>query len=148
MRDHTYIPFIILSAELKTLSKDQNGRRTKLLEGQLMGFRGETGREFHKVVGVYKGDREDSFIVYTSDVKAMQRFAKLYEQESILVRNGHNDCYLHYVSGDPDEFLGHFREVSRPKAMMNHDSYTIIRDRQKEHYWVCEKGPHTTAGKS
>lgn len=155
MRDHTYRPFIILSAERLDLSTEVNKVNSERLEKLLLAFREETGSGFQNVTGVYKGVCEKSVIVYTSDELCMVEFASKFKQESILVRNGHNDCHLRYVKrvrpGRPGltgrtEFLGHFLGVSKAEALAKHDSYTIMRVRGKEHYWVCEKGPYIKPG--
>ena len=145
MRDHTYSPFIILSAEHPVTLAEVNEDNSTLLERRLLKFREATGSLFYRVDGEYRGVREKSFLVHTTDAESIRSLAKEFGQESILVRNSHNDCHLLYVNTGQEEFIGHFVEVEFEEAIRNSAGFTIIRERQRVQYWICKKGPYVSA---
>lgn len=120
MRDHTYSPFFIISAELSKEDVLINSIATSNLESDLK----NSGHKFSEIVGCYKGKLEASFIVYTSDTGLGIELCKRYNQDSVLLRNSHNDCVLWY-SEEKQEFKGHFKQVPEKEAL-KHDAYSII----------------------
>ena len=126
MRDHTYKPFFIISAELSSLSANANEIRTSDLKEYLDAL----GHDYAQIIGCYKGVKEVSFMVFTSDKGLAVELAGMYHQDSVLIRNGHNDCFLWY-SEDKEEFSGHFKQVDEEYAI-GQDAYSICAGT----YWI------------
>ena len=120
--------FVIISAELNTVSKAQNKAATKLLKDWLV----EHNYAFKQVIGCYMGASETSFVVCTPtprEVLNLVRKAALFDQECILHVDGlSNACLVNSEGSTP---IGKFNEVSgKPET----DAWTF--DPQTGTYYV------------
>lgn len=118
-----YTDLIIMSAELSTLSKEENIKRTKQLDHMLT----VQGITHSKVLGMYNGYQETSFMVLitSSDVREFViNLGKFFEQESILDRDSENNAHLVFLDNSrPPMNLGKLVQVSQSEAFTN-GSYT------------------------
>lgn len=122
--------FIILSAELDTLTELENNRRTANLASCL--------RELnlnHKVIeGCYKGSTEISFLVTfknEDEYNTIKDFGLVnFSQDSILVRNYKGEASLVYGNGNTVS-LGKFKQVSEEEATKQ-DAFSKV----DGNYWI------------
>lgn len=118
-----YTDLIIMSAELSTLSKEENAKRTKQLDHMLT----VQGITHSKVLGMYNGSQETSFMVLitSSDVRDFViNLGKFFEQESILDRDSENNARLIFLDNSrPPLNLGKLVQVSQAEAFST-GSYT------------------------
>ena len=111
---------VIFSAS-KQSSEDQ--RNTSLLARWLS----DNGFVSEQVTGSYKGVEEQSFIVQCDDfaqVDQLVRRAKYYEQESVLIIDARQKCFLYYPDTKQLDYIGRWYKgtpESNPTA-----SFTII----------------------
>lgn len=125
MRTHS-IPFVIISAHLEHRTKKQNDRATLSLLVDLQ----ECGYASKLVDGCYKGVREQSFVVPSTDVSGLLELARQYGQESILVVGSDRLVEL------DASIIG--RWVNAPEAVaLRADGWTREADGT---YWIVE--PH------
>ena len=121
---------VILSAELSENTKDQNEHLTAKLACAL----GDMNMPFKSVQGMYKGHKENSFLVIVRDFKEislMNNLAWAYHQESILYCDQDRNAFLVYCDGTPADALGVFQKVDSVEGL---DAYTIDGDE----YWTCK----------
>jgi len=120
--------FIILSAELSTLSARNNHQRTELLDSMLQ----ELELPYKQIQGCYKGSTEESFMVIfknEEEFEAIKDFAfKSFDQESILVRDYKGEASLLYQNGKT-EVLGKFKQVN---DVSNLYAYSVVNGE----YWT------------
>src|SRR5258707_14434318 len=94
-------PFVILSAEKSDLTPEANLARTTALYRQLEA----RDLAFKPVKGMYKGQRENPFVVLaidgTNEFDQVLSLAKRYGQESILYSDADRFTTLHFLSSDP-----------------------------------------------
>ena len=119
--------FIILSAELSTLPKEENSRRTdEMRERLVMGGFTTPKLSFIEANGVYKGVREKSFMVEVKnhyDFLWVTGLASSFSQESILMVDKRNQAALFYLKSKETEKLGTFHKI--PKSVADTlDAYT------------------------
>ena len=116
---------VILSAESNKNSFEGNRQRTETLRGCLQ----DCNFTFKGGTGVYKGNKEDCFVVIVkneSDIQTLKDFAfKNFDQESILYQDANQEAYLHYNCGKIER-LGILQEVNSSE---NLDSFTILNDK-------------------
>lgn len=112
-----------MSSELSTLSKEENAKRTKQLDHMLT----VQGITHSKVLGMYNGSQETSFMVFitSSDVREFViNLGKFFEQESILDRDAENNARLVFLDNSrPPLNLGKLVQVSQAEAFST-GSYT------------------------
>ena len=115
---------VILSGELSSLSSAENSRRTTLLNDMIAELR----LPFKRAEGVYKGSKENSFVVVVNDqadIDAVTGFAfKAFGQESVLHQDSNQLARLIYSDGKM-ETLGKLTQVSKELAETL-DNYTIM----------------------
>lgn len=118
---------VILSGELSSLSSTENTRRTTLLNDMIA----ELKLPFKKATGVYKGSKENSFVVIVNDqadINTLANFAfKSFGQESILHQDSNQLARLVYSDGKM-ETLGKLVQVSKELAETL-DNYTLMEDK-------------------
>lgn len=115
-----YRPCVIFSVDRADLSKSQNGHNRFVAENEMK----RMGIHYEKVLGVYQGNEEFSYIVTQMDkVKQIHGMAKEYNQECIMTRDNENKCNLVYFDGRPSMYLGKLKQVSQAEALAN-DAYT------------------------
>jgi hypothetical protein len=113
------IPFSVLSAE--KVGNRYNAKRTANLRAALQ----DSGLQFTGVVGSYKGDRENGFVVLTPTVvdrMMVTALAAEYEQESILHVDAKRLAVLHYFETCQDVTIGIWASVSSVEGL---DSWTL-----------------------
>ena len=115
---------VILSAELSRQDSFTNDRRTTLLNDMIAELR----LPFKRATGVYKGSKENSFVVVVNDqadIDTLANFAFLsFGQESILHQDSNQLARLVYADGRM-ETLGKLTQVSKELAETL-DNYTIM----------------------
>lgn len=120
--------FIILSAELDTMSPRNNYQRTELLDSMLQ----ELKFPYKQIQGCYKGSTEQSFMVIVKneiEYEVVKDFAfKSFNQESILFRDYKGEASLLYQNGKT-EVLGKFKQVD---DVSNLDAYSVVNGE----YWT------------
>lgn len=106
---------VILSAELSSLSKKENERRSELLNDMLV----ELNFSFNPALGVYKGVGESSFVVLINDgadLETLKNFAfKSFNQESILHQDANQEAFLIYQNRTMER-LGRLEQISKDEA--------------------------------
>ena len=126
---------VILSAELANKSTYWNKVNTDTMRMKLS--MGRLGKSFQVIEaqGVYKGTKENSFIVKVEnkyDVMWLTNLAKQFNQESILYIDARNQASLYYIESKTREKLGIFHKV--PKSVAdNLDAYTMT----ESGYYAC-----------
>jgi homospermidine synthase len=91
---------------------------------------------FKLVQGVYKGNKELSFIIDLKYQNAAMELARQYNQESVLVVDSIGKATLKYLpmSIESDTSLGYFQETTETIAK-SHDAYTY--DIDTGIYYIC-----------
>ena len=114
---------IIFSAELSELDQASNNRRTFLLHEII----DTITSKYNTIEGVYKGTKEQSFIV-TGNLKTINLIKSIaferFNQESVLLQDTNGRAYLEFQDGSTQE-LGRLKEVSK-KVAENSEAYTVI----------------------
>jgi len=123
---------IIFSVFQKDVSEDANYMNTIKVESMLK----RTNIPFKAVQGVYKGTKEESFIIDLKYINAAMELARHYNQESILVIDANSNATLKYmpVTVESDSYLGIFQEVLESTAKTL-DAYTY--DIETGTYYAC-----------
>lgn len=114
---------VILSAELQTLSYEQNSRRTDLLDQMI----GDTKMSYKKALGVYNTSEEACFVVIVNnqdEIDTLKAFADNFGQESILHQDANQQAQLIFNSGKTMD-LGRLEQVN-PKEIENLENYTVL----------------------
>jgi hypothetical protein len=115
---------VILSAELSSLSSEQNTRRTALLNDMISELR----LPFKTAKGIYKGSEESSFVVVVrneADIETLANFAfKSFGQESVLHQDSNQLARLIFATGETQE-VGKLVQVSKMLAQ-SMDNYTLM----------------------
>ena len=114
----------IISAELNTLSAEENKDRTDKLARLLHALK----LPFKRAEGMYKGTKENSFYIVAEHTynNVIRNLANEYEQESYLriYYDGHAELvYTNGVNKGEVTSIGKFTKVS---STANLDAYTII----------------------
>lgn len=113
-------PCIIFSVEKSTLSFQANAHNRAMAENDMKNM----GIHFEKVLGVYQGSEEFSYIVTDmSKVQLILGMAKVYDQDSVLLRDNENRCHLKFFDGRSPEYIGFMRQVTQEEALKS-DAYT------------------------
>lgn len=123
---------IFISAEKSDLNPYENQDRTHFLLGWLHA----TGYNFKRVLGVYNGHHEQSFIIEStndSDYLRLLSMSKKLEQESILRLDNDNKAYLVFTNDLSVEPLGRMIKVNETVAKMQ-SNYTW--DKEANEYYV------------
>ena len=108
--------FIIISGFIN----DKNDK-TLLLKKHLI----DNNYNFIETIGVYKKQKEPSFIVFGSNLKDLESIVLSdYSQECILKSDSSRKCQLKYLN-ESINLPGFFKEVSIPSG----DSYTIYNNK-------------------
>lgn len=111
---------VILSAELSTAN--DNARRTSLLNDMIA----ELKLPFKPALGVYMGNKENSFVVVVesqAEIDVLKGFAfKSFGQESILHQDANQEARLIFAD-DSTKQLGRLEQVSKEEAL-SLDNYT------------------------
>ena len=131
MKNHMRKPeFIILSAELSSLTGGENTFRTRNLVACLV----DLGVKYTPVTGCYEGVEEISFMVMTPDESTFEAVRDLglksFNQDSILFRDYTGEAALYYGNGDYQP-LGTFKQVTKECAFFQ-DAYTKVNGA----YWI------------
>ncbi len=121
--------FFIISAERFNLSVEDNKARTLGLVKEML----RLGLSFTTVKGVYKGTKEQSFMVFTQGVPDGWMMAAMrgLDQESILAVGANMDANLVYADGSI-ESIGTFQR--HDGALDTLEAYTLIEGQ----VWVCK----------
>jgi hypothetical protein len=96
------------------------------------------GMTFEKVLGVYQGSEEISYIV--SDLNLIRvgqviGMAKTLDQDSILLRDNENNCHLKFFDGREIMPIGKMTEVLQSEALSS-EAYTY--SPRLKTYFVCK----------
>ena len=118
---------VFISAELSTLSIEQNKRRTESLNRVMQGLK-LAGLTVDEVQGVYKGTSEKSFRVTTSNdelfnVSFIRGLARRLEQESILWVKDDGKSFLDFIQSGDMVHIGTMREVESVQGL---EAYSVI----------------------
>jgi hypothetical protein len=117
--------FYILSAYRPEFTEKENRLRSEQLFKQLE----RLGLKPIRAKGMYKGERELSFIVPYINTKTRERLFSIafsmYEQESVLFVDNDKSAYLIYLDNNV-EHIGSWEQVDRETAE-SQDAYTYIR---------------------
>ena len=115
-----YKPMVIFSVERHDLSYGVNVRNKLQVESEMRAM----GIDFERVLGVYKGNEETSYIVTDMDkLPIIVGMAKEHNQESILLRDNENKCVLAFFNGEKSMSIGKMTQVSVDEALLS-DCYT------------------------
>jgi hypothetical protein len=124
MRQTQFRRAVILSGEVYGLGELQNEQRTQNLQECL----NDLNMDYKRVIGVYKGSVETSFIVLAPDLQHYYTLKDLafksFNQESILHQNSQGISCLIYTDNRVEE-LGQLKQISEEKAR-SLDSYTMV----------------------
>lgn len=96
------------------------------------------GIKFEKVLGVYQGSEEISYMITDLNlikVQHLRGMAKHFDQDSILLRDNENKCHLQYFDGRPMQSIGRLEMVEQDEAFKG-NAYTYS-PRLKQ-YFVCK----------
>jgi hypothetical protein len=129
-----YLPIIMFSAYRSGQTLAQNQLAARHAENDMT----RMNIQFEKVLGVYQGSEEISYIVTGLNFLTVPRvigMAKVLEQDSILLRDNENKCHLKYFDGRPSLDIGEMVQVTQSEAFEN-DSYTYS-PRLKQ-YFICK----------
>ena len=114
---------LIVSAETGTKSRNP----------ELQRYLQSLGVKFKKVIGSYKGDIEESFIVIASDAKIRRQIVDTafdrFEQESVLHQDNEGTIFLLFK--DRNERIGH--DWKKYDTEPDVDAWTKVDDK----YWVA-----------
>ena len=89
--------------------------------------------DFAPCSGSYKGELEESFIVFDSDTSQLDTrelvidVAKSFGQESILIVDSKQNAKLYYVASGASVIVGKFTAVSDSEAL-SREAYTLFND--------------------
>lgn len=111
----TETPFIVMSAELAELTKEENERRALALIGWLT----RRGHSFKPVEGCYKGNREAAFVVLVPDEereRQIMSLARAYGQESVLYVDANRKAYLRLLESGEEVPIGSWRAIPKAQA--------------------------------
>lgn len=124
---------IFLSAELSTLDRAENVRRTAILSGHLI----MKGYNFRPLTGYYKGQKEQSFAVEVNGKELVEliNLAKNFTQESVLIVDEKNGASLAFLSTNKKMKIGKFKIASREVAEKQ-DNYSF--DPSTGRYYVVQ----------
>lgn len=126
-----YRPCVIFSVDRSERSEAANAHARKIAEHDMRSL----GIHFEKVLGVYQGQEEYSYIVTQMDkVGLIRGMAKEFDQECIMTRDNENKCNLIYFDGRPPLYLGKLKQVSQAEALAN-DAYTY--SPSLKNYFMC-----------
>lgn len=126
-----YLPLVIFSVDKSNLSSIENSMRQRQVENDMH----HLGIHYTKVLGSYKGSEEMSYMVTDmTKIELIRGIAKVFEQESILLRDNENRVTLQYFNGQPSESIGFLENVMVDEAL-THDSWTYI-PTTKQYYVV------------
>ena len=109
---NTFSTIVILSAEV--FGAKDNASRTDAMERLFK----ERGLRYQPIIGVYKDNQEQSFLVELDSpkqVEGMHRIGNMFSQECILVADANRRAYLINADGTETQ-LGKLQEVSEDKA--------------------------------
>lgn len=116
-----YRPALVFSVERTYRGKLGNMMVRQQAENDMR----RMGIQFERVLGVYQGVEEYSYIVTQTDKFGLVRgIAKEFDQECIMTRDNENMCYLEYFDGRPKFKLGYLKQVTQAEALAD-DAYTF-----------------------
>lgn len=116
---------VVLSAELSTLTAEQNEDRTE----ELLQYLESLGMEFDRAEGCYKGVKEASFVVQLStfqEVPMLMETAQGYGQESILLVDARDKGYIIPLDGAELVPIGKMQTSSFEPTSEYVDAYTKL----------------------
>lgn len=128
-------PFFIISAELSTLSGDENAARSEDLELDIQRL---VEHDYKLVDGVYKGSKEQSYVVFCDEDTTLDTpltLGKKYGQESILIVDSDRNSTLVFCNTLEGQCSGTFKAVSKYEAEAS-ESYTY--DHVLDMYFICK----------
>lgn len=132
-----YLPCIIFSVDLSTNSQANNEHNRRLAENDMVNM----SIAFDKVVGVYNGSLETSYVVTNQDkFKQVIGMARDFQQESILLRDNENNCTLQFLSKPKRDWLSLgklevINETEACKIFIEGGSYTYSPSLKQ--YFTC-----------
>jgi hypothetical protein len=106
---------LIFSGESNNVSAEKNAIRTKEIESALK----NAYLDYKKVIGSYKGIKENSFVVLDTDKtrQVVKDLCEVYNQQSFMGIDSNRQAYLVYMSSGRTEELGRFKAVSESEAL-------------------------------
>jgi hypothetical protein len=128
---HSNMPLVILSAELKTRTTEENQAATRQLEDALRAAE----FTYFAATGSYKGATEASFIVPAATMQGREYLYELAErfgQESVLYSSGHIIALLMLDRGYYNHLGTSFVEIFSTDGVEN---YTMLADGST---WIVE----------
>ena len=126
--------YVVLSAELSTLTAEQNAERS----GKLRKYLGDTCLDFDVAEGCYKGVKETAFVVQVKTfevVPLLLETAAEYGQESILLVDSRDKAYLLFAEGTEIIPLGKVQESTAEPASAIVSGYTKL---GKRYYYTYD----------
>lgn len=129
-----YLPMIMFSAYKSDQTLPVNQLAARHIENDMT----RLGIKFEKVLGVYQGAEEISYIVTDLNlirVGQLTGMAKVLDQDSILLRDNEGVCHLKYFDGRAMLKLGKMVEVDQSEALKS-DCYTY--SPRLKTYFVCK----------
>lgn len=112
MRDNTLRPLVILA-----INTDSYGNDIKAIQEFIPNYNRLA------VHGVYKGDKELSYIIEVDDnLDTIQALSNKHKQECVLYLDNQREAYLIYPDGSK-EYIGSFVSASKALAIQQ-DNYT------------------------
>jgi hypothetical protein len=118
---------VIFSVFQDSLPIEENIRNTTVVLQQLL----KDGISVRTFTGVYKGKKEDSFLVRLQDIERAINLAQEYNQECILVRYADKSTYLYNIEdisiqdyAVKEQYIGKWSEISKRHADTL-DAYTV-----------------------
>lgn len=116
-------PFMIFSVERADLSEEQNRHNTAYAESLLI----DEDLDYYRIQGMYEGNTEESFIVFSEDSFDMIRgIAKEFDQDSILMSDRELGAELVYLDDGHSQHIGWFRKLPKGADLIGLQAYSII----------------------
>ena len=135
-------PFSVLSAELSTLTAEENANLTDALQLRLQ----VSGFQFGPVEGCYKGTREAAFAVITPtylDRMTVDSLARKYQQESVLHVDSDRTAQLFFLDTGTHGDAQRWAQVTEDHATAR-DAWT--RDQFGNYYMLQPIASKSTVG--
>ena len=132
-----YLPCIIFSVESSDLSTPENAMNKRIAENAMTNM----GMEFEKLVGVYNGVLETSYLITDMNfLLTAMGIAKEFNQESVLLRDNENNCTLKYLSNNELQPIGKLESIHETEAceiFIQGGSYTYKPSTKQ--YFTCRQ---------
>ena len=137
MKVSNYEPVVIFSVFQNLMPKSCN----EINHRETIGYLRRLKIPFKEVLGCYKGRKEKSLLIPESKLKIANTFAKLYNQESLLILDNERGAWFSDVKTSERSFAGWFAPCTERVIWQHPDAWTFS-DGQYYHISDCRLGGH------